>query len=119
MLCLSIRSQLHECLANYRWQLQATDISQNSLVPAFELVHNTEEWVAPFNDAFAEPENPVPYAGAPAAGEADFTGGFGQGLANGHAEVEPWLSNIFYLTFKTEWSILPRERCRQFGPKRS
>lgn len=65
---------------------QATDISQNSLVPAFELVHDTEEWVAPFDDAFAEPENPVPYSGAPAAGGADFTGGFGQGLANGHAE---------------------------------
>lgn len=67
--------------------MQATDISQNSLVPAFELNYNTAEWVAPFDDAFAEPENPVPYAGAPAAGGADFTGGFGDGLANGHAEV--------------------------------
>lgn len=65
--------------------LQATDISQTSgLQPAFELVYNTQPWVAPFNDDFAEPENPVPYQGG---SEPGFSAGFGNNLANGHVEV--------------------------------
>ena len=68
--------------------MQANDISQNnSLVPTFELVHDTEPWVAPFDDDFAEPENPVPYPSGLASGGADFTSGFGNSVANGHAEV--------------------------------
>lgn len=78
--------------------MQATDISSTSSIEsAFELVHNAQPWVAPFEDDFAEAENPVPYRGP--TGASSPPADFGGSVANGHAEQVQALF-IFNFPFK-------------------
>ena len=85
ILVLAVRVSVMSREPSYHFfNLQATDIGEDGgFQPAFELVHNTQPWLAPYEDPFAEPENPVPYQGGQTAPSA----GFGNNIANGHADV--------------------------------